>query len=356
LIRANDVKNYDAYRELLSKNTQLNAEYQAYMQQLIDNQDKYNVPQVTNDYLIQHAPKPLAEVKNEIVNVANIKDAKITKYESQFFNTFTVEGKYTGGTSKGESEDWKTMSKQVNRTLEQLSQKGWSGYKTVTAYFVNYRVNAANQFEYDIVFHGVATEEKEKTNTILNMNGPYSGIVNEEIQFHSDGTKSENGKVISYLWNFGDGTTSTEANPTHVYGEKGTYTVELTVKDSRGKESKEQTKVTVKQDPPTGESHEEEKVLPFNTLVKGNLITPDQTDVYTFNVTDPKEVDISVVNEQNIGMTWVLYHESDMQNYVACGEDEGNVIKGKFTAKPGKYYLNVYKFDDKNGEYSLLVK
>ncbi|WP_172442964.1 collagenase, partial [Bacillus thuringiensis] len=114
LIRANDVKNYDSYRESLSNNTQLNAEYQAYMQQLIDNQDKYNVPQVTNDYLIQHAPKPLAEVKNEIVDVANIKDAKITKYESQFFNTFTVEGKYTGGTSKGESEDWKTMSKQVN--------------------------------------------------------------------------------------------------------------------------------------------------------------------------------------------------------------------------------------------------
>ncbi|ANS48789.1 microbial collagenase ColA [Bacillus thuringiensis] len=69
LIRANDVKNYDSYRESLSNNTQLNAEYQAYMQQLIDNQDKYNVPQVTNDYLIQHAPKPLAEVKNEIVDV-----------------------------------------------------------------------------------------------------------------------------------------------------------------------------------------------------------------------------------------------------------------------------------------------
>ncbi|WP_242228663.1 collagenase ColA, partial [Bacillus cereus group sp. BfR-BA-01323] len=119
LIRANDVKNYDSYRESLSNNTQLNAEYQAYMQQLIDNQDKYNVPKVTNDYLIQHAPKPLAEVKNEIVDVANIKDAKITKYESQFFNTFTVEGKYTGGTSKGESEDWKAMSKQVNQTLEQ---------------------------------------------------------------------------------------------------------------------------------------------------------------------------------------------------------------------------------------------
>ena len=52
------------------------------------------------------------------------------------------------------------------------------------------------------------------------MNEPYSGIVNEEIQFHSNGTTSENGKVISYLWNFGDGITSTKANPTHIYGEK----------------------------------------------------------------------------------------------------------------------------------------
>ena len=49
--------------------------------------------------------------------------------------------------------------------------------------------------------------------------------------------------------------------------------MELTVKDSRGKESIEQTKVTVKQDPQTGGSLEEEKILPFNTLVKGNLVT-----------------------------------------------------------------------------------
>ena len=51
----------------------------------------------------------------------------------------------------------------------------------------------------------------------------------------------------------------------HVYGEKGAYTVELTVKDSRGKESKEQTKVTVKQD---RKQDPLEKVLPFNKLVK----------------------------------------------------------------------------------------
>ncbi|MDA2462216.1 PKD domain-containing protein [Bacillus cereus] len=41
---------------------------------------------------------------------------------------------------------------------------------------------------------------------------------------------------------YSDGTTSTEANPTHVYGEKGTYNVELTVEDSRGKEKKVKNK------------------------------------------------------------------------------------------------------------------
>ncbi len=84
-------------------------------------------------------------------------------------------------------------------------------------------MNAANQFEYDIVFHGVATEEKEKTTTIVNMNGPYSGIVNEEIQFLSNGTTSENGKVISYLWNFGDGITSTKANLPTIWRKRNIY-------------------------------------------------------------------------------------------------------------------------------------
>ncbi|MCL1850084.1 MAG: M4 family metallopeptidase [Bacteroidetes bacterium] len=39
--------------------------------------------------------------------------------------------------------------------------------------------------------------------------------------------KSMNG--ITYLWNFGDGTTSTETNPVHIYTEEGSYTVTLSV-------------------------------------------------------------------------------------------------------------------------------
>ncbi|MBF7150031.1 collagenase ColA [Bacillus toyonensis] len=357
LIRANDVNGYDAYREALSKDPNLNKGYQDYMKQLIDNQGTYKTPQVSDDYLAEHAPKPLADVKKDITDVAKIKDATITKHNSQFFNTFTLEGTYTGGVTKGESEDWKAMSKQINQSLEQLAQKEWSGYKTVTAYFVNYRVNENNQFEYDAVFHGVATGEEEKQAIKVNMNGPYNEILNEKVEFHSDGTECTDIKIVFYLWDFGDGTTSTEANPTHVYDKEGTYTAKLTVKDNKGKVGRGKTTVTVKKDEPAGHNYQEAKVLSFNKLSKGNMDKSNMAYMYTFNVTSPKEVDISVIDEQGIGVNWDVYHESDLGNPVITGQADGNNIKGKFEAKPGKYYL-VSFFDQENrkGTYSLLVK
>ena len=42
------------------------------------------------------------------------------------------------------------------------------------------------------------------------------------------------GSPTSWLWDFGDGNTSTEQNPTHVYDVKGGYTVNLTVKNAVG--------------------------------------------------------------------------------------------------------------------------
>jgi PKD repeat protein len=50
----------------------------------------------------------------------------------------------------------------------------------------------------------------------------------------SDGTL---GSATEWLWDFGDGSTSTARNPTHVYSDAGTYAVSLTVRDAAGNTS-----------------------------------------------------------------------------------------------------------------------
>lgn len=65
-------------------------------------------------------------------------------------------------------------------------------------------------------------------------NGFYNGIANTPVNFKSDGSYDPDGKAINYAWDFGDGYTSTEPNPIHVYTSPGRYTVNLTVTDEHG--------------------------------------------------------------------------------------------------------------------------
>ncbi len=50
----------------------------------------------------------------------------------------------------------------------------------------------------------------------------------------TDRSTDPSGTITSYLWNFGDGTTSTERNPSHSYTQPGWYTVDLTITSSSG--------------------------------------------------------------------------------------------------------------------------
>lgn len=68
-------------------------------------------------------------------------------------------------------------------------------------------------------------------------NGPYSGLTGTAISFSSDGSSDTDGSIASYDWTFGDGTSATTANPSHVYAAAGIFNVSLTVTDNLGKTS-----------------------------------------------------------------------------------------------------------------------
>ena len=62
--------------------------------------------------------------------------------------------------------------------------------------------------------------------------GPYTGQVGQSVQFDGSGSWDPDGSIVSYLWNFGDGGTSTSVTPQHAYAAAGTYNVSLRVRDN----------------------------------------------------------------------------------------------------------------------------
>ena len=61
----------------------------------------------------------------------------------------------------------------------------------------------------------------------------------------TDTSTDSNGTIASRSWNFGDGSTSTLANPSRTYAAAGTYNVTLTVTDNGGASSSKTVAVTV---------------------------------------------------------------------------------------------------------------
>lgn len=59
-----------------------------------------------------------------------------------------------------------------------------------------------------------------------------SPVGNNAMQFRDSSV--DDGTIVSRSWSFGDGTTSTEANPLHTYPASGNYQVTLTVTDDAG--------------------------------------------------------------------------------------------------------------------------
>jgi|GEM_PF-6013794 len=280
------------------------------MGKLYNDYDKFTIPLVSDDYIKEHSNRSLQEVKRDIESLGGIRDIKATESKSQFFNTFEIRGTYTGEYYYGELIDIQKMSEVANNYLKALDEKGWSGYKTTTSYFVNWRLDENYHYQFDIVFRGYLSENNgsvEPSKPVAEINGPYSGETGKAINFSSEGSKTENGNIVKYEWNFGDNKTSNQKNPTHVYTKEGEYTVTLKVVDDMGMEAINTTKVK-----------------------------------------------ISLNKSQSDNLTYLLYKDGDLVNYISYPKYvRGDVSYCEETLEKGKYYILVYSGNDKKANYDL---
>jgi PKD repeat protein len=81
--------------------------------------------------------------------------------------------------------------------------------------------------------YAIITEKPNNPPTANFFYSPINPTTDDTIQF-TDSSTDIDGNIISWSWNFGDGTTATTQNPAHQYTKHGKYTVTLQVTNSTG--------------------------------------------------------------------------------------------------------------------------
>nr|WP_240929329.1 carbohydrate-binding protein [Streptomyces coryli] len=178
----------------------------------------------------------------------------------------------------------------------------WSGTQIIDSdfgpdgalYVLDYGTGGGNQALYRIEYLGganrnpVAKAAADKT----------SGQAPLAVKFSSAGSSDPEGGALTYSWDFGDGTKSTEANPSHTYTANGTFKPTLTVKDPQGLTGTASLVVTVGNTAPT---------VTLKTPANGALFAFGDTVPFTITASDPEDGQIDC---SKVKLTYLLGHDS----------------------------------------------
>ncbi len=112
---------------------------------------------------------------------------------------------------------------------------------------------------------------------------PTAGPSPLTVDFSSARSTDPEGSIVGYRWDFGDGETSSRANPTHTFAENGVYKVTLTVTDSGGLTASDSVEIVVGSEPPVAEILEPGDGAKFRIgeriTFRGRAIDPDDGEL-----------------------------------------------------------------------------
>jgi glucose/arabinose dehydrogenase len=141
---------------------------------------------------------------------------------------------------------------------------------------------------------------------------PSAGYSPLTVAFSSAGSVDPEGGPLTYLWDFGDGTTSTLANPQRTFAASGvvSFPVTLTVTDNAGSTATDSIVVTLGSLPPTAT---------ITSPIDGTVVVPGQTVTYQGSATDPDE---GALPQSALSWT-VLLHHNEHVHLLQSGSGSG---------------------------------
>ncbi|WP_405099638.1 RICIN domain-containing protein [Micromonospora sp. NBC_01412] len=140
-----------------------------------------------------------------------------------------------------------------------------------------------------------------------------SGTAPLAVNFSSAGSTDPDGGALTYAWAFGDGTTSTAANPAKTYAANGTYTATLTVRDPQGATGSAGVTITVGNTAPT---------VTVNSPGNGKLFSFGDTVPFSITVTDPED---GTIDCTKVKMTYVLGHDQHGHQITSANGCSGSI-------------------------------
>jgi PKD repeat protein len=164
----------------------------------------------------------------------------------------------------------------------------FSDGETATGQTVTRQFTDAGQIEVALrVTDGVTSEQTTITRTvesappIARFDAPSVSTVNTQFTLSGSTSTATSGQIVSYEWDFGDGTTARGVDATHEYDTVGTYTLRLTVTDSWGQTDSQVEQVVIENRPPTANARipdTGEVGVPLSVTARGSD-DPDGQDI-----------------------------------------------------------------------------
>ncbi|MDF2628635.1 MAG: bacillopeptidase-like protein [Symbiobacteriaceae bacterium] len=145
----------------------------------------------------------------------------------------TVPGKTPGSTTPGTATPGEVTLTEVRPGHYEAEWTVPDGISSNAAYVMFRAVDAAGN-ETRAVAAGTL-RIIDNTRPVAVIKGPASGRVNTLMTFDGRSSTDADGRIVSWVWNWGDGTAESSGNRVpHRYTRTGTYTVTLTVTDDKG--------------------------------------------------------------------------------------------------------------------------